>query len=479
MSLSARHQEHLQALRESYESIIRQMESCKMDSEVLTETSLSSGQPLQVKEAGLAYPGDVASSPEVEHDEKGPYTGVEPGIFEVPIELILKIIELTDLKSAFNFARTNKSFKRVWDGHREHLIMSILKTEMSPFEDLLQFAVSEPDDINVPLGPCLRRRIYHMNKLCCEGEIPRSDEEAHVMLPPVVLDEGHFDRLLHLFGVIKGWEQLFPRYRFGSASDCRALHPHESRRLRSAMYCWMSYAHLFHGELPRPNKFVPQKYSTDIRCKRLRLLSDLELHELNDLWETVQKMVQHNICPSTEKVLKEMDWSISREEAERIGFGSSKKGLARATFSWSDSTFVDFDSNVNSAVVDTFLKLSPAEILHLTINRSAYSRDRLTREVRLTNPDILSDRQSLGHALSAVMEERQDERLSPNNLERPARSLEEAKTGSSGGILDFESLDAELRESWDGNGQRALSWDVNERPQLRIRVVMNKGRLEP
>lgn len=176
------------------------------------------------------------------------------------------------------------------------------------------------------------------------------------------------------------------------------------------------------------------------------------------------------------------DWTISREEAESIGFGSSKKGLARATFSWNDSTFVDFDSNVNSAVVNTFLKLSPAEVLHLTTNRSTYSRDRLIHEVRLANPNpnILSDRQSLGHAISAVMEERQEARFDPDHPDRPALSLDEMKTGTSGGVLDFESLDAaKLLDFWEGGGERALSWDVNERSQLGIRVFMNKGQLEP
>ncbi|ROV92014.1 hypothetical protein VMCG_09553 [Cytospora schulzeri] len=468
MSLPARHQGHLKALQEGDESITREMEACNLDREVLPEPPPSSEQPLEDTPSLKARYAAEPHQP-----------GIEPGIFKVPVELILKVLELTDLKSAFNFTRTNKAFRPIWDGNREHIMMSILRTELSPFDDLLQVVVSKPDDIKIPLGPCLHRRVYHMNKLCCEGEVPRSGEEAHAILPPVVLTEEHFDRLLHLFGVVKRWEEHFPRYRFGSVSDCRGLLPDESRRLRAAMYHWMSYGYFFHGELPRPNQFVPQKYSTDIRCKRLRLLSDNELHELNDLWQTVQKMVQCNICPSTEMVLKRMDGTISKEEAERIGFGSSKKGLARATFSWNDSTFVDFDSNVNSAIVDTFLKLSPAEILQFTNHRSAYSRDRLIREARLANPDILSDRQSLGHALSAVMEERQDERLSPETLDRPARSLEEVKTSSSGGILEFESWDAELRENWDGSGQRALSWDVNERPQLRIRVVMNEGRLEP
>lgn len=131
--------------------------------------------------------------------------------------------------------------------------------------------------------------------------------------------------------------------------------------------------------------------------------------------------------------------------------------------------------------MDTFLKLSPAEILHLATNLPAcYPRDRLVREVRLANPGILSDRQSLGHALSAVMEERQDARVDPDHPDRPAPSLGGMRTGVGGGILDFESSDAaRLMESWEGGGERALGWDVNERPQVGIRVVMNKGQLEP
>lgn len=130
--------------------------------------------------------------------------------------------------------------------------------------------------------------------------------------------------------------------------------------------------------------------------------------------------------------------------------------------------------------MDTFLKLSPGEVLHLATNRSTYSRDRLVHEVRLANPNILSDRQSLGHAISAVVEERQDARFDPDRPDRPAPSLDKMKTGTSGGVLDFESLDAaKLLDFWEGGGERALSWDVKERSQLGIRVVMNKGRLEP
>lgn len=230
----------------------------------------------------------------------------EPGVLSLPVELVTKIIELLDFRSVLSLVRASKRFKEIYDGNRGHILLSILKTELSPLDEALQIITFKPEDIDVPLGPCLRRRIYHKNKLVCEGETIQAEDDDHILLPPAVLDDEHFERLLRLFETVKAWEQLFPRYRFQPASDCRELHPGEAKRLRAALYRWMSYAQFFHGDLPRPNNFVPQHGSTDIRCKRLRLLSDHELHELDDLWETVQCMVRGEICPSTEAVLKEM-----------------------------------------------------------------------------------------------------------------------------------------------------------------------------
>lgn len=150
----------------------------------------------------------------------------------------------------------------------------------------------------------------------------------------------------------------------------------------------------------------------------------------------------------------------------------------RAAFSWNDSTFVDFDTNINSAIVDTFLKLSPAEILGFASNKSTYPRDRLVREVCLAHPSILSDRQSLGPALSAV----KHERLEDHDADAPMGchdAFKSTKNGDSGGILDFHLDDEEIRGEWSREGKRALAWPAQEELDLGIRVVMNRGRLEP
>ncbi|KAF3766384.1 hypothetical protein M406DRAFT_322358 [Cryphonectria parasitica EP155] len=140
------------------------------------------------------------------------------------------------------------------------------------------------------------------------------------------------------------------------------------------------------------------------------------------------------------------------------------------------------NANPNAAIVDTFLKLSPDDILRFAINRFAYSRDRIVREVRLAYPNILFDRQSLGHAIQAVVGERclaaGDE---PENL------LFNVYCGvyeSSGGILDYEEDDETVRENMDkvDRRQKAAGWvleDRHARLPSRWHAQTQRGRLEP
>lgn len=141
--------------------------------------------------------------------------------------------------------------------------------------------------------------------------------------------------------------------------------------------------------------------------------------------------------------------------------------------------YFNFDGSINGAIVDTFLKLSPDDILRFATNRFAYSRDKVIREVRLTYPHTLLDRQSLGHALAAVLAERQ-----------PAAYITEhyghnygALFKSQGGILDYDATDEIFRQAMDvfDSRQRALDWSVDERPDLGVSIptYMERGRLDP
>lgn len=184
------------------------------------------------------------------------------------------------------------------------------------------------------------------------------------------------------------------------------------------------------------------------------------------------------------------DGKITLHEAENLSFGSSNPHHLGGRY--------DLSSDVNGAIVDTFLRLPPSEILRLAAgSRFAYSRDRLVREVRLAHPDILEDRQSLGPALAAVLGERQ-----------PARFLTEhygsanhgALFAAQGGILDYEvvvgmggGVDSDGDEDGDGVLRGAMDVvDVRQRVRdwvrgggggggggFRMPLTMGRGRLAP
>lgn len=242
-----------------------------------------------------AFVADQSRMRRKNEEPRDPQRMLHYGLLSVPIELVLKIFECLDLESAFRLSKTCKKLHGVFMAHNETLILSILAVELSPLDNLLQCIVQKGEDLSVPLGPCLRRRIYHKGKLVSEGERPTPGEEAHTLLAPVSLDQEHFRRLVSARRLVKDWEQLFPQYRFRRCvSDCRVLRPHEKERLRGAIYRWMSYAQYFHGDFKRPSRFLPEPRSMDIRCDTLRVLSNVELIELEDLWDTVVSIVGYS-----------------------------------------------------------------------------------------------------------------------------------------------------------------------------------------
>lgn len=166
-------------------------------------------------------------------------------------------------------------------------------------------------------------------------------------------------------------------------------------------------------------------------------------------------------------------------DAERLSFGSSESVYTRRPSGWND--YATTAPAVNNSIVQTFLKLSPGDILHFATSRFVYTRDKVIREVRLSYPTILQDQQTLGYALAAVVSERSEE-----SWATPAawRQLRSCPSVGRGGILDVVDpgvwpSDFTLRESLDAEGERVLSWQKEGISDLGIRVITERGRLEP
>lgn len=185
------------------------------------------------------------------------------------------------------------------------------------------------------------------------------------------------------------------------------------------------------------------------------------------------------------------DGNITLHEAENLSFGSVSVNPIRsigiyqyqhgAGTPWHarghDGAAVD---PVNAEIVDTFLKLPPGEILSLAASRFARSREKLAREMALAHPCILWDRQSLGHALAAVLAERQPARFLTEHYGRNYGAL----FASQGGILDYEAADAWYRRAMDHAEPRqaASNWEPGAWSlgrSVRGPSVVARGRLMP
>lgn len=116
------------------------------------------------------------------------------------------------------------------------------------------------------------------------------------------------------------------------------------------------------------------------------------------------------------------------------------------------------DSPAHVAIQNTFLKLTPGEIIYHALKPpAAYWPDEVVHEVLTVYPDITKDQQTLGPALHAVLEERQRS-LEPDTSDQEGRKkcffyyLGEDDHGWfnwCGGIMDYFVFDGVIRKRMD------------------------------
>lgn len=153
------------------------------------------------------------------------------GIKQMPWEVLWLIFNNLDIDSLLVLVRTDKYLRKVFRDHREGIVLRYIQHNLSPHDLLLQHIVAEPCDLDVPWGPCFRRKIYHNDNLISEGEeaasaVGKDDPDP---LPAVVLQKKHFRKLIEAARVIQKWEEHYPKYRFWKYMDYyRPLNSQES-----------------------------------------------------------------------------------------------------------------------------------------------------------------------------------------------------------------------------------------------------------
>lgn len=226
-----------------------------------------------------------------------------PPPFEVlPVELVLEMMKNMGVSELTAFALCNKKLFKIFKENQGTVMTTILLqlVELEPLllvytidkRDFAADAMLHPRRISVDVGRGSDKHIDFMQsavgfrdgKLICPRKIIMG-----------IQDLGH---LWNLVKVVDWWVEWYPRMRWQkNPEDARCLRPAEQDRLRKAVARWWLYAECFHGKYAR-SAFLPRLLETDDRLYHLRLMSSIEIRELDDLWETLRGTVQRDVCSS-------------------------------------------------------------------------------------------------------------------------------------------------------------------------------------
>lgn len=266
-----------------------------------TFESTSGSDPHLLSQLDLEDDGD---------DEFADESVVNTHLAAVPGELALEIFENLDLTSVFSLSATCRRFHQLYMANKSQIVFTVLETDphFGPSDGLFRALAMSPTDLEVPWRTWLPKEIVFRRRVLCRGaalptHVPgervsvlgREDDSAPAVT--VRLEDADADHAIKVCKLIRGWERIFPYYRFMKNPEClRLLNANEERRLRAALYTWMRYHFYFHSDLRRPRD------SLIMRTNMLRMLDSGELTDLEDLWRTVRSLVEC-LCPSMEAVL--------------------------------------------------------------------------------------------------------------------------------------------------------------------------------
>lgn len=221
---------------------------------------------------------------------------------KLPVELILEMMKSMGVSELTAFALSNKKLFKIFKANKASLMTNVF-LQLAELESLLLVytidkrdfsadAMLHPRRISVDVGWGQDRRVDFMQSAVAfrDGKLicPRK----------IIMNLRDLDRLWNLVKVVDWWVEEYPRIRWHkNPEDTRSLHPVEEHRLRNAVTKWWLYSECFHGEHVRL-PFLPRILETDDRLYHLRLMSTVEIRELEDLWETLRGTIQRDVCSS-------------------------------------------------------------------------------------------------------------------------------------------------------------------------------------
>ncbi|KAI0137185.1 hypothetical protein BJ170DRAFT_590126 [Xylariales sp. AK1849] len=307
-------------------------------------------------------------------------THTNPSFTAMPTEILLKIMKEMGVRELTALALSNKHLFAIFTENQATILTTVLlrQPELEPMllvytvdkRDFYIDAMLHPrkisyyfDDINrQPIDLMLSSVAFREGKLIC----PRK----------ILLSHKDLSAIWKMIKVVDWWVEEYPRIRwYKNPEDSRCLRSSEQLRLRKAISRWWLYAECFHSNWASYH-LIPKMWQTDDRLHHLRVMSSMEIRELEDLWETVRATVQRDICSSIEP-----------------------KGWKRVPWGWDEWRSKD--------IVNTYLKLDPAQLKHLIEKSPRLNKAALIRVARQSQPRTFdAEQETLSWSIDIVLQER-------------------------------------------------------------------------
>ncbi|KAI1851627.1 hypothetical protein JX265_010711 [Neoarthrinium moseri] len=300
--------------------------------------------------------------------------------FEViPAELILAIMNNIGVRDLTTFVLLNKRLFGIFKENQAAVMTTIL-ARLVEFESLLLVytvdkrdfspdAMLHPRRISVDVG---RGPGNHVDLMQCAVGF----RDGKLICPrKIVLNSTDLGRIWNMVKVVDWWVEEYPRHRWHkNREDSRCLRRSEELRLRGAVARWWLYSECFHG-VYASYAWMPKMWEPDDRLHHLRVMSSMEIRELEDLWETLRVTVQRDICSS-----------ISVEDWKPIPWG------------WDDWR--------SKHIVSTYMKLDPRQLKDLMENALRLGKAGIIYTARKTQPDFTAEQETLSWSIDVVLQER-------------------------------------------------------------------------
>ncbi|ORY64235.1 uncharacterized protein BCR38DRAFT_485371 [Pseudomassariella vexata] len=310
------------------------------------------------------------------------------GLEAMPSELVHKIMTHAGVRGLTALVLTKKRFLAIFK-ENQATVMSTVLLRQPEFEAMLYLYTMDQREFNPGSMLYPRTIVFDAgrddDKVISLIRSPVAFQEGKLICPRKIrFDLSDMVRLWNLTKTIEWWVEEYPRQRWrDNSEDCRCLRPSEEVRLRKALSRWWLYSHCFMGDYWRDD-CLPQMWETDGRLHHIRLLSSLEVRELEDLWATLWATVSRDICSSIDRGI-DID-----------GF------LAEGLVPWGH------EDGREETIVNTYLKLDPRQLRYFIERgrRTKPKRMDTVWQARLSTRSFGCDVETMTWAMDIVLQER-------------------------------------------------------------------------